>query len=285
MDNKRIKDNHIVVHGWMRTELDLKGNELLLYALIYGFSQDGRSEFSGSIAYMIEWTGIAKKNIIANINSLLKKYLITKREEGPNGNKKCFYKAIQQKENHNENTPVTKGNISGYETTPERLRNDSGAVTKSNLSGYETTHNNIIYNIKDNIVDNIPPIVPQTDFEIIDCVVEKDYEFADVEVVDELDFENVWKMYGEHGNKYLAQCEWKLIPLEDKRKVIQHIPEYNKSISDIRYKKKFENYLKAKEYNVKPINRNNNGQRTTKQSSLTDEDIFDIVSRAYSDDL
>jgi hypothetical protein len=169
--------------------------------------------------------------------------------------------------------------------TVDDLQKVSGPLTKSKTTTYESSDNNIIYNIKDNIVDNIPPIVPQTDFEIIDCVVEKDYEFADVEVVDELDFENVWKMYGEHGNKYLAQCEYKLIPLEDKRKVIQHIPEYNKSISDIRYKKKFENYLRTKEYNVKPINRNNNGPRTTKRSSLTDEDIFDIVNRAYSDDL
>lgn len=152
------------------------------------------------------------------------------------------------------------------------------------MTSPETRDNNIIYN-KDNINHNIdlPTIIPQTDFEIVD--VETDYEFTDVEIIDELDFENVWKMYGEHGNKYLAQCEYKSIPLEEKRKVIQHIPEYNKSISDIRYKKKFENYLKTKEYNVKPINRNSNGQRTTKQSSLTNEDIYDIVSRAYSDDL
>jgi hypothetical protein len=167
--------------------------------------------------------------------------------------------------------------------TVDDLQKVSGPLTKSKTTTYESSDNNIIYNIKDNIVDNIPPIVPQTDFEIVD--IEKDYEFADVEIVDDLDFENAWKMYGEHGNKYLAQCEWKAVLLEDKRKVIQHIPEYNKSISDIRYKKKFENYLRTKEYNVKPINRNNNGQRTTKQSSLTDEDIFDIVNRAYSDDL
>ena len=32
-------DNYINIQGWMRTDLDLKGNELLVYAIIYGFSQ------------------------------------------------------------------------------------------------------------------------------------------------------------------------------------------------------------------------------------------------------
>ena len=283
MELNDIKNNYIVLQGWMRTELDLTENELILYALIYGFTQDGRSEFSGTLEYMKYWTGIKKDtNLLNNIKKLLTKGLLTKRDEGPNGRKKCFYKAIIPK----NITPLPKQEWTSPETDKDLSRKGIEPLPKKEMTSPETRDNNIIYN-KDNINHNIdlPPIIPQTDFEIIDYVVEKDYEFADVEIVDDLDFENVWKMYGEHGNKYLAQCEYKLIPLEDKRKVIQHIPEYNKSISDIRYKKKFENYLRTKEYNVKPINRNNNGPRTTKQSSLTDEDIFDIVSRAYSDDL
>lgn len=265
-----ITNKYITIQGWMRTELGLKENELLLYALIYGFSQDEESKFTGSQSYMSEWVGISTRKIRDRLNSLLNKQLIEKTEKYVNGMKFCEYKA----------TPLNRDT----ERSEGRTKGPWGGVEKSAGGTDERSDNNININNKDNNID-LPPIVPQTDFEIIDCVVEKDYEFADVEIVDDLDFENVWKMYGEHGNKYLAQCEYKLIRLEDKRKVIQHIPEYNKSISDIRYKKKFENYLKSKEYNVKPINRNNNGPRTTKQSSLTDKDIFDIVSRAYSDDL
>ena len=33
------KENYVVVQGWMITELGLKGNELLIYAVIHGFSQ------------------------------------------------------------------------------------------------------------------------------------------------------------------------------------------------------------------------------------------------------
>ena len=46
-------ENYIVIQGWMRNELNLKGNELIVYALIYGFSQDEESEFTGSVAYIL----------------------------------------------------------------------------------------------------------------------------------------------------------------------------------------------------------------------------------------
>ena len=51
-----MKDtNFISIQGWMRTELNLSGNELLVYAIIYGFSQDGESKFTGSRQYLADW--------------------------------------------------------------------------------------------------------------------------------------------------------------------------------------------------------------------------------------
>lgn len=270
-----ITNKYITIQGWMRTELGLKDNELILYAFIFGFCQDGVGKYEGNLAYIEEWLGITNRNVRHRLTSLVEKGYLDKKEKFVNGIKYCSYQAI---------IPENIKKIGGVVTTTVGSKQPQGAVETYSGGGVVTTTNNKdIYNKNNN--KSLPPIIPQTETEIVDCVEEKDYEFTDVEIVDDLDFENVWKMYGQHGNKYLAQCEYKLIPLEDKRKVIQHIPEYNKSISDIRYKKKFENYLKSKEYNVKPINRNNNGPKTTKQSSLTDEDIFDIVSRAYSDDL
>ena len=65
----RINDsNYIQVSGWMINELHLKGNELFVYALIHGFSQDGKSVFSGGIAYIGEWisgTDHIEKGLIA----------------------------------------------------------------------------------------------------------------------------------------------------------------------------------------------------------------------------
>ena len=47
--------NFIIIQGWMITELHLSGNELLIYAAIFGFSQDGKSNFEGSRQYLAEW--------------------------------------------------------------------------------------------------------------------------------------------------------------------------------------------------------------------------------------
>ena len=48
-------ENYILITGWMANELDLKGSELFVYALIYGFSQDGESKFYGSRKYIADW--------------------------------------------------------------------------------------------------------------------------------------------------------------------------------------------------------------------------------------
>jgi len=50
MNNK----DYIVIQGWMINELKLSGNDLLTYSLIYGFSKDGQSEYTGSIKYLCE---------------------------------------------------------------------------------------------------------------------------------------------------------------------------------------------------------------------------------------
>ena len=39
MSDKIKNENYVLIQGWMINELKLKGNELLIYALIYGFSQ------------------------------------------------------------------------------------------------------------------------------------------------------------------------------------------------------------------------------------------------------
>lgn len=78
-------ENYIVIQGFMITELGLKGNELLTFALIYGFTQDGETEFSGSIGYICEWLGCTKPTASATLKSLTEKGLIQKRSEIING--------------------------------------------------------------------------------------------------------------------------------------------------------------------------------------------------------
>jgi uncharacterized phage protein (TIGR02220 family) len=90
-----VKDNNfIAIQGWMRTQLNLKGNELLIYALIYGFSQDGNSKFSGTRRYIAEWCGCSMKTVDNTIASLLAKQLIVKHEKYVNGIRMCDYTAV-----------------------------------------------------------------------------------------------------------------------------------------------------------------------------------------------
>lgn len=74
-----VKDNNfIAIQGWMRTKLNLKGNELLIYALIYGFSQDGESRFKGSRKYVADWCGCSLTTVDRSLNSLVNKGCLAK---------------------------------------------------------------------------------------------------------------------------------------------------------------------------------------------------------------
>lgn len=92
----KVKDGkYIVIASFMLTELNLKGNELLIYAIIYGFSQtDGMKGFSGSLQYLADWTNSTKQGVIKNLKSLTDKGYITKKESVINGIKYCTYQTI-----------------------------------------------------------------------------------------------------------------------------------------------------------------------------------------------
>lgn len=95
MKSKIKNENHIVIHGWMVNELDLKGNELLIYAVIYGFSQTENQRFSGSLQYLADWTNSTKQGVIKNLKSLIEKGLIIKEEKKYNEVKFCEYYATK----------------------------------------------------------------------------------------------------------------------------------------------------------------------------------------------
>lgn len=91
-----INDNNfIAIQGWMRTRLNLKGNELLIYALIYGFSQDGNSRFTGSRKYIAEWCGCSLDTVDRSLSSLVSKGLLAKYPHtDQNGSRVVDYAAI-----------------------------------------------------------------------------------------------------------------------------------------------------------------------------------------------
>ncbi len=74
-------ENYINIQGWMINKLNLTGNELVLYAIIYGFSQDGQSEFYGSIRYIMKFMGVSSDTAQSNLKKLINKKLIKRTKE------------------------------------------------------------------------------------------------------------------------------------------------------------------------------------------------------------
>ena len=64
----------------MRTEFGLKGNELICYALIYGFCQDESSKYQGSQSYIAEWLGVSRSTANILINKLVDKGYLLKHD-------------------------------------------------------------------------------------------------------------------------------------------------------------------------------------------------------------
>ena len=84
--------------GWYFTilqemrEMGLKGNELIVFAVINGFSQNGNGSFHGSLAALQEMCGIASRQTITDIlKSLVDKGYINKTEVSLNGVKNISY--------------------------------------------------------------------------------------------------------------------------------------------------------------------------------------------------
>ena len=114
-----IRDsNFITILAPMITRLKLKGNELLVFALIHGFSQDGESRFKGSLKYLIEWTGLDKTTVIKILKSLVEKQYINKFEYEKNKVRYCEY-------------------TTNYWAVLEWLENPTRVVGKSHQGGWK----------------------------------------------------------------------------------------------------------------------------------------------------
>lgn len=85
-------ENYITIQGWMRTELNLKGNDLMVYAIIYGFCQTEGQKFTGSLQYLADWCGATKAGIQKNLKKLMELNLIEKEDIYINNVKFCHYK-------------------------------------------------------------------------------------------------------------------------------------------------------------------------------------------------
>lgn len=90
----RIDNNsYVLIQKWMMTDLNLCGNELLIYAIIFGFSQAEDQTYKGGLQYLADWAKISKQGVHKILTSLVSKNLINKKDYILNGVKMCEYTA------------------------------------------------------------------------------------------------------------------------------------------------------------------------------------------------
>ncbi len=136
---KRVfqNNNSIMIKGWMVNDLNLSGNELIVYALIFGFSQDGESEFYGSLSYIGSAINASKPTVIKVINSLVEKDLVFKNQNSMGGIIVTKYRA-------NLNC------LDASKETLQGVKKEEIASKETLFASKETLHNNNIYNNKEN---------------------------------------------------------------------------------------------------------------------------------------
>lgn len=81
---------HYTITSEMR-ELGLKGNELLVYAVVYGYFANGQGCYFGSINYLADLCGVSYRTAFDCLKALTSRGLLTKTEEFVGGVKVCRY--------------------------------------------------------------------------------------------------------------------------------------------------------------------------------------------------
>ena len=169
-------DNFIIIQGWMINELKLSGNELIAYSIIYGFSQDGQSKFTGSINYLAQALNCSRPTVSKSLQSLVDKQLIERSEIFVNNVKFNHYKIVLQ------------GVKNLYGGSKETLQGGSK----------ETLHYNT--NINKNIIKSIEE--RKGDFKKILYPFLKDNEKQDL-----IDFFEYWSEHGINDKKMRFEKE------------------------------------------------------------------------------
>lgn len=144
MAKKLDRDAFINIKPFMVTDLKLKGNELLIYAAIFGFSIDEESDFHGSIEYLQTWTNSSKQSVLDVLKSLLNKGLITKTKI----DNKCYYRTTDVRKCNESGLKLS--NKQSQESLPNGQESLPNTVKIIDLYGQESGHNNKYITNNDN---------------------------------------------------------------------------------------------------------------------------------------
>ena len=108
-----MKDSqYINIQGWMGKHLGLRANDLICFAVIYGFSMDGESQFKGNLKYLSACMFASQPTVLLALNKLQECNLILKQDDVVKGKKRCYYST---------NVIYDEGNFTVMDSTKEPL--------------------------------------------------------------------------------------------------------------------------------------------------------------------
>ena len=213
--SKVKNENYIVIQGFMVNELKLKGNELMVYAIIYGFSQTENQRFTGGLQYLADWTNSSKQGVIKNLKSLVEKGYIVKEEKLVNGVKFCEYHTTEL------NRVLNK---------VEQGIEQSLTPTKQSLT--EGIKQSLSNNIDNNIINNI-----NNNKENISSRAADEFSLSEIEEkILQNEFNELWEKYPKKLGKkeaFKSYCKYRKALNSDyttKEEVEKGIDRYNKYI-------------------------------------------------------
>ena len=180
------------ISGWMGNILGLRGNDLICFAVIYGFSMDGESQFKGNLDYLTGCMFASQPTALLCLKKLLECNLILKEEKLINGKKHCYYAT---------NVIYGDGEFEVVDSTKEPLvmttKEPLVMTTKEPL--VKNNNNKELYNKKNKSNSNELP---------------KDDEF-----------EEFWKIY-RNGSKQAALKAWNKLPAKERDTAKSKVYEY-----------------------------------------------------------
>lgn len=133
-----MKENqYVVIQAFMLNELKLKGNELIVYAVIHGYTQDGSHWYYGTRKSLAEWCGATTMTVSNCLKSLMDKGYIIRREVDLGG-----YVQVQYQVNL---TPLKNFEGVGVKNLDAPLKKSLGNDNKEDIK----RDNNIVSGIVD----------------------------------------------------------------------------------------------------------------------------------------
>ena len=191
------EENYIVIQGFMISRLGLSGTDLLIYAIIYGFSQDGDSVFKGTRAYLAEWCNTSMSSVSRSLKELQKRGLIEQ-----------VHHSVDNKEVHYKANTVPSVNL----TLGDMCQNDTRLGSKRHKASVKMTP---VYkdNIADNIVDTKEEEEQHTTSSLNHARTREEVEDFIQEHCPHIDASGFWNYYEKRGWQIKGQ------PIEDWRAV------------------------------------------------------------------